>query len=71
MNLKEIEIYAHKIEHARATCECSRVVYFTKRRGIDNGFIICSYCGKKIYRNKKEEFKDKMMSELRKEDNNV
>lgn len=40
----------------RIKCECGHSISFLGR----NKYTICSWCGRKIYKNSLEEFKDKL-----------
>lgn len=42
---------------------CGHIVVMIKRKK-----MMCNWCGATIYKNKKEEFKDKIRKELRKND---
>ena len=53
--------YIDKICKFKVKCQhCGHVVILIKQN-----FIICDWCGHKIYRNKQEEFKDKVKQELK------
>ncbi len=42
-------------------CKCGHTINF-----IRNHYAICSHCGRKVYPNKKIEFQEKLIKELRK-----
>ena len=47
-------------EH-KVKCECGHTMIL-----IDREYTICGWCGRKVYRSKKDEFKDKLKKEIRK-----
>ena len=46
----------------RRYCKCGHTVYVPKQFGK----VVCDYCGRYVYYDEKEEFKDKLQRELRK-----
>lgn len=46
----------------KVVCKCSCVTYFNSKRDK----LICRWCGNKIYRDEKTEFKEKLMKAMRK-----
>jgi len=46
----------------KVKCKCGHTMVFVTNREK----IICTYCGRYIYKNKKLEFKDKILKERRK-----
>lgn len=53
---KEIMKIARIATDNRMKCECGHSISFLER----NKYKICSWCGKKVYKNSVEEFKDKL-----------
>lgn len=53
------EIYDSILSNYKVKCKCGHVLVIV---GKDK--VICSHCGYYVYKNKKEEFKDKMRSAL-------
>lgn len=49
------EKFLNELSKFKLKCECGHTVMAVRR-----DFGICSYCGKKVYRYKKDEFKDKL-----------
>ncbi len=49
-------LYKHKVK-----CKCGHTLIM-----IDRKSDICGWCGRKVYRNKKDEFEDKLKKEIRK-----
>lgn len=49
-----------EIERLKCQCKCGHTVY------IENGKrrVLCGWCNRWIYKNKKEEFKDKLMMKI-------
>ena len=41
-------------------CKCGHSVFFQRNK------MICTWCGRFVYKNEKEEFKDKLISQLNK-----
>lgn len=58
---KEIEKLASAKQDNKNICECGNVVIFTKMKK-----VICHWCGRAVYLNEKEEFKEKLKLEMRK-----
>lgn len=58
---KEIEELASARQNNKNICECGKVIIFTKSKK-----LICHLCGRAVYLNDKEKFKEKLMQELRK-----
>lgn len=54
------------MKSATYTCRCGHRIIMTSK--VDK--TICSWCGNWVYKNKKDEFKDKLRKELRKNENN-
>lgn len=62
MKVSEIEKYSDILQGLKIKCKCGYKTLIPFH--VDK--MICSHCGKYIYRNKKVEFKDKLMKEMRK-----
>lgn len=45
----------------KVKCKCGHIISF-----LSNHYIICSYCGRKVYPTKRSEFKDKLLKEINK-----
>lgn len=58
----EEEIIASYYSNYKVKCKCGHTMVITN--SVEKK--ICSYCGNYVYRNKKLEFKDKLIKELRK-----
>ena len=65
LNFKELDVYASKMLDFKVKCECGHSVIVIPKHINKKGYSICSHCGKKIYCEKKDEFKDKLLKELR------
>lgn len=50
-----------KVVYVKAKCKCGHVIPF-----LTNKFAYCWYCGKKVYPEKKAEFRDRVMKEIKK-----
>lgn len=61
MSLKDIEKTHDVITNYSVKCKCSHSMYMP----VYVKFKICGYCGRKVYRNKQEEFKDKIKGAMR------
>lgn len=57
----EIEKQATKKREFGTTCKCGHVIYFYNKKK-----VLCNWCGTFVYKNKKVEFKDKLLKEMRK-----
>lgn len=62
MKTSEIDKYSRILQDRKITCKCGYRMLIPFH--IDK--MICTHCGKYVYRNKKVEFKDKLMKEMRK-----
>lgn len=60
MSLTSIPKYQEAIQQNLFQCACGRKEYIPRHKKR----TICTWCGKWIYRDKKEEFKDRMRSAL-------
>ena len=60
LNFKDMEKYTGEIQNHMYTCKCGHRVlireYETKS--------VCTWCGRSVYRNSKEEFIDRMETKL-------
>lgn len=48
-------VFDKMISQHKVKCKCGHVIVM-----IDRPFKICNWCGKKVYRSKKDEFEDKL-----------
>lgn len=55
---------AQELVKYRKYCKCGHSVIITEGSGVNK--IICTHCGKYIYKNEKEKFKELLKSEERK-----
>lgn len=55
------EKFLNALSQYKVKCKCGHVVIIIKR-----SWVMCSWCGRKIYRSKKDEFKDKLKKEIKK-----
>lgn len=53
--LETSEKYLNALNEYKVKCKCGHVMILVKRK-----WDICSWCGRKVYRSKKDEFKDKI-----------
>ena len=53
MNKKEIEKYTSVLSDHRVLCKCSHSILIPP----EVNKVICSWCGKYVFKDKKEEFK--------------
>lgn len=60
MNFKELNKYADEVQNHIYKCKCGHSVLIG-RKHIKN---ICNWCGSSVYRNKKDEFIDRMETKL-------
>ena len=62
-NNKELSRILNDITKSRIKCECGHSVLFPQKADR----VICSWCGKYVYKNEQVEFKYKMKEKLYKE----
>lgn len=62
MKVSEIEKYSDILQGLKTKCKCGYRMLIPFH--VDK--ILCSHCGKYVYRNKKTEFKDKLIKEMKK-----
>lgn len=67
MKLKDDEKLHREKTNFRVKCKCGHSVIMLPMEHRTRK--ICSYCGKWVYANKKEEFKDRLKERLRKKEN--
>lgn len=60
MDFYELERYAEELQNHMFTCKCGHRVLIRKYE-ISS---ICNWCGRSVYRNKREEFRDRMETKL-------
>lgn len=60
---KEIEKEDHVFADYKVKCKCSHVVIMPYR----HKKVLCDFCGCYIYRDKKDEFKDRLREKLKNE----
>lgn len=61
MNIDKKRGDGMRVVYVKATCKCGHVIPF-----LTNKFVYCRYCGRKVYPEKKSEFRDKVMNEIKK-----
>ena len=66
LSYKEIKKYSSVMEQYKVKCNCGHSVIVLPKHINKKGYSICSHCGKKIYCEKKDEFKDKLLREMKK-----
>ena len=60
MNYKELEKYTNNLQDHMYKCKCSHTVLVGK----NYRYSICNWCGRKVYKNAKDEFIDRMEIKL-------
>lgn len=60
MNFKDMEKYANEVQNHIYKCKCGHSVFIRKKE-IKS---ICNWCGRSVYRSKKDEFMDRMEIKL-------
>ena len=60
MNFKELTKYVDEVQNFMYKCKCSHTVMIAKAKK----YVICSHCGRRVYRNKEEEFKNRLEEKL-------
>lgn len=61
MNMIEERRYSNVLSEIRVRCSCSHTLFFPS---FGPDVKICSYCGKKVYRNERIKFKNMLLKEL-------
>ena len=56
LSFKEVETLHEYFQTNKITCKCGHRVFVTKEKGR----IICSWCGNYVYRDKKQEFRERL-----------
>ena len=59
--MNNIAILMDKLNKYRVKCKCGHTLTLISRK-----YEICTWCGRKVYRSKKDEFLDKLKKEIRK-----
>ena len=62
MSYKDLEKYNEEIYSHKRQCSCGHKVFIHPKRSK----ALCSWCGHYVYKDKKEEFKNKLLGEIRK-----
>ena len=55
------ENFINELAKFKVKCKCGHIKII-----INRPYAICEYCGRKVYRSKKDEFKDKLEKEIKK-----
>lgn len=63
LNPKEMQKYCSELEKYKVTCKCGHKVVVLPTQKMK--YRICSWCGRKVYLNKKSEFMDKLETSLK------
>lgn len=60
---KQDQVYRfmNKINQFRVKCKCGHILVMVSKKS-----DICSWCGRKVYRSKKDEFEEKLKKKLKK-----
>lgn len=61
---KEIIKYVSNMEQYKVKCDCGHSILMTALN--KKGYKICTHCGKKIYKEQRDEFKDRLLKEMKK-----
>ena len=56
----EIEKFAKAKLKYKRTCKCGHVIYFYRKDK-----VLCTWCGVMVYLDEKQEFKEKLLKELK------
>ena len=60
---KGIRKYAHEMEQYKVKCDCGHSIIMT---ALDKrGYKICTHCGNKVFKEQRDEFKDKLLKEMK------
>ena len=57
---EEIKQEMDKLSKFRVKCKCGHTLILVSRKS-----EICTWCGRKVYRSKKDEFEDKLKKEIK------
>ena len=57
--LETSEKFLNALNEYKVKCKCGHVMIIVKRE-----WDVCDWCGRKVYRSKKDEFKDKLKHSL-------
>lgn len=60
MGFKQLEKYAKVLQDHMYTCKCGHRVLVGK----NYRYTVCNWCSRKVYKNKKDEFIDRMETKL-------
>ena len=60
MNFKDLEKYADELQNYIYKCKCGHSVLIRRNKIKET----CNWCGRSVYRNKKDEFKDRVVTKL-------
>ena len=60
MSYNDMTVYAKALQDNMFTCKCGHRVFIRPK----NVSSICNWCGRSVYRNKKEEFIDRLEKKL-------
>lgn len=56
LTFKEVELLHDKLQNNRYKCNCGHTIYITNNKDK----VLCRWCGKYVYRNKKLEFMERL-----------
>lgn len=62
LSFKDVVKYSEEVNKYKYLCECGHRVFIHPQRNK----TLCSWCGHYVYKDKKEEFKNKLLGEIRK-----
>ena len=62
MNLLEERRYSNALSELKVKCSCSHILFFPS---FGPDIKICTYCGRKVYRNERIKFKDILLNKLK------
>lgn len=60
MNYKDLNKYTKELQNHMYKCKCGHSVLIRKYEK----YSICNWCDRKVYRNQREEFKDRLETKL-------
>ena len=58
--IERIKVLMDKLQKYRVKCKCGHVLTMVSKK-----HDICTWCGRKVYRSKKDEFEDKISKEIK------
>lgn len=64
-NFNEMTAYIDAINKRKVKCDCGHSLIILPKKFNKRGYNICTHCGNKVFKEQRDEFKDRLLKEMK------